>query len=75
MNPHALSALIDEIIISKPYRNRGIGKKLIEAVIKECKKIGCCEIEVSTEKSNINAKNFYKSLGFAEKGVLFEIDL
>lgn len=69
------SGLIDELVITKSYRSKGVGKQLISAVIKMCRQLGCCEIEVSTEKVNIEAKEFYRKCGFEERGVLLEMDL
>jgi len=39
------------------------------------KKLGCCEIEVSTEKTKRKAAEVYRKCGFEEKGFLFEVDL
>jgi ribosomal protein S18 acetylase RimI-like enzyme len=75
MMHRALSALIDELVVSKNYRGLGIGKQLIQAVVDECRKLGCCEVEVSTEKSNTKARRFYRSRGFGEDAVLLELDL
>lgn len=72
---HGASGLIDELIITKNYRNKGIGKRLVLAAIEQCKKFGCCEVEVSTERVNAKAREFYKKCGFKENAVLFEIDL
>jgi ribosomal protein S18 acetylase RimI-like enzyme len=69
------SGLIDELVVSKSSRGSGIGKRLIAAVIERCRELGCCEVEVSTEKSNARARRFYKSCGFDEDAVLLEIDL
>lgn len=69
------SALIEELVVDKNYRGKGIGKRLIEAVIKKCEELNIGEIEVSTEITNINAREFYKSMGFKEKGILLEMDL
>jgi ribosomal protein S18 acetylase RimI-like enzyme len=69
------SGLIDELVVSQEYRGSGIGRELIQAVIEKCRSIGCCEVEVSTEKSNTRARRFYKSCGFNEDAVLMEIDL
>jgi len=69
------SGLIDELVITKSYRGKGIGKRLLSAAIEKCKQLGCCEIEVSTEKLNTKAREFYKKSGFKERGVLFEMDL
>jgi ribosomal protein S18 acetylase RimI-like enzyme len=71
----APSALIDELAVSEKQRHTGIGKLLIDAAISRCRSLGCCEVEVSTEKSNTRARRFYKSCGFDEDAVLLEIDL
>lgn len=68
------SGLIDELVVTKDSRGSGIGKRLILAVIEKCRELGCCEVEVSTEKSNTEARAFYKSCGFGEDAVLLEID-
>jgi len=70
-----LSGLIDEIIIAKNYRGKGLGKQLLSSAIEKSRQLGCCEVEVSTEKTNIKAIEFYRQCGFTERGVLFEIDL
>jgi ribosomal protein S18 acetylase RimI-like enzyme len=70
-----LSGLIDELIIDKSYRSKGIGKQLLLSAIEKSRQLGCCEVEVSTEKTNIKAREFYRQCGFTERGVLFEIDL
>lgn len=67
-----LCGLIDELVVSKRYRRKGVGKELINAAIEECKKLRCCEVEVSTEFTNVNAREFYKHCGFEETGVIFE---
>jgi ribosomal protein S18 acetylase RimI-like enzyme len=74
LHPHE-SGLIDELIVSKSSRGTGIGRQLILAVIEECRKLGCSEVEVSTEKSNRNARRFYQACGFEEEGVLLEKQL
>lgn len=70
-----LSGLIDELIIDKSYRGKGIGMQLLSSDIEKSCQLGCCEVEVSTEKKNIKAREFYRQCGFTERGVLFEIDL
>jgi ribosomal protein S18 acetylase RimI-like enzyme len=71
LNPNPCATL-DELVVSRQYRRQGIGKLLIEMVIDECRKLHCCEIEVSTEITNIIAQKFYKDCGFIEEGMLFE---
>ena len=69
------SGLIDELVISRNSRSLGIGKQLILAAINKCREIGCCEVEVSTEKGNFRARRFYRACGFNEDAVLLEADL
>jgi len=70
-----LSGLIDELVVTKDYRGKGIGKQLIFAVIERCEQLGCCEVELTTEYTNTNAIEFYKKCGFVERGPLFEKEL
>ena len=69
------SGLIEELIVTKNFQGKNIGIKLLDAAIKECENLGCCEVEVSTESSNIPAVQLYKRYGFDEKGIFLEIDL
>jgi GNAT superfamily N-acetyltransferase len=69
------SALIDELVVAKEYRGKGAGKQLVLAAIEKCRQLGCCEVEVSTGKTNVEARKFYKKCGLEERGMLFEVDL
>jgi GNAT superfamily N-acetyltransferase len=69
------SALIDEIIVRAKHQGRGIGSGLLTSVIDRCRQLGCCEIEVSTEISNAEARAFYLASGFSGDTILFEMDL
>jgi GNAT superfamily N-acetyltransferase len=69
------SALIDELAVSRKYRGQGIGRMLISAVVAWCRKVRCCELEVSTLARNQRARRFYKECGFDEEAVLLEMPL
>lgn len=69
------SALIDELVVDKNYRCKGLGKKLVYQAINRAKQLKCGEIEVSTEKSNEQARKFYQKIGFEEDTVLLEKNL
>lgn len=69
------SAMIDELVVTKEYQGRGVGKQLVLATIEKCKQLGCCEVEVSTEKTNVKARKFYRKCGFDKRELLFEVDL
>ena len=74
MHPSS-SGLIDELIVSESSRGKGIARQLVRAAIDKCRESGCCELEVSTEKSNTKARRFYKACGFEEDAVLLELHL
>jgi ribosomal protein S18 acetylase RimI-like enzyme len=74
MHPSS-SGLIDELVVSESSRGTGIAKQLVRAAIEKCRETGCCELEVSTEKSNTKARRFYRACGFEEDAVLLDMDL
>jgi len=69
------SAMIDELVVTKEYQGKGVGRQLVLAVIEKCRQLGCCEVEVSTEKTNVAARRFYRKCGFNKTELLFEVDL
>lgn len=71
----APSGLIDELIVAERFRGQGIGKRLVAATLDRCRQLGCSEVEVSTLKSNHEARAFYRRCGFDEDAVLLEIHL
>ena len=70
----APTALIDELVVERGHRRRGIGQQLMAEAIERCRAAGCCEIEVSTERSNEAAQEFYRQHGFSHEAVLFELE-
>jgi ribosomal protein S18 acetylase RimI-like enzyme len=70
----APSALIDELVVEGVHRGRGVGRQLMAEAIERCRAAGCCEIEVSTERSNEAAQEFYRQHGFSHEALLFELE-
>lgn len=68
-------ALIDELIIDQDRRGQGVGSRLVEYVVGVCARLGCAEVEVSTETDNRAARAFYAAHDFVEQGVLLEREL
>ncbi|MDR2027275.1 MAG: GNAT family N-acetyltransferase [Prevotellaceae bacterium] len=64
---------VHDIIVSKEYRGRGIGRKLMNAIISEAEKRKCSRVTLEVRKDNIKAQNLYQSLGFeeAEQGMFY----
>ena len=69
------SGMIDELVVSNEYQGKGIGTQLVLAAIETCRQLGCCEVEVSTQRRNLKARRFYRKCGFDKAEILFELDL
>jgi ribosomal-protein-alanine N-acetyltransferase len=54
--------VIENLAVDRSFRRKGVGKKLVEAVIDNLGKRDCVELNVSD--SNLNAHLFLRSLGF-----------
>jgi ribosomal protein S18 acetylase RimI-like enzyme len=65
------TALINELVVSRKARRRGIGRKLVETATVAAREQGMDEIEVGTEIDNHVARRFYRSIGFDAEYVLF----
>ncbi|MBS4040129.1 MAG: GNAT family N-acetyltransferase [Flavobacteriales bacterium] len=64
------TALINELIINQNYRDKGIGRLLVENIKSEAIRRGMDELEVGTELDNKVAQSFYKKCGFDEEFLL-----
>ena len=57
-------AQIDALYVLDNYRNKGIGKKLIDKFYEWCEEDNIKIIEISVFKNNTNAYNLYEKLGY-----------
>jgi ribosomal protein S18 acetylase RimI-like enzyme len=55
---------IHDVIVTSDWRNKGIGRKMIEAVIEKATEAGCSKVTLEVREDNENAKYLYNSLGF-----------
>ncbi|KYC48911.1 MAG: aminoalkylphosphonic acid N-acetyltransferase [Candidatus Methanofastidiosum methylothiophilum] len=58
---------INELVVNSKYRNKGIGKELLDFAIKKAKDNGMDEIEVGVMKDNYKAIEFYKKNGISDE--------
>ena len=61
-------AFITMIVIRKDWQKHGFGKKLIELAKKESISAGMTTLGLWVHKENLNARGFYKKIGFIETG-------
>lgn len=57
---------INEVAVSPRYRGRGIGRRLIEAMLDAGRALGCSEAWVLTDRKNPQAMRMYAAAGGAE---------
>lgn len=55
---------ICDVMVHPEYQNKGIGKNIMNALLKRCKEGGIKWIQLSCAKGK---QNFYKKLGFVER--------
>jgi len=60
----AKSALIEDMVIRKDYRHRGIGSRLLDTMISWCRIRGIVRIQLLADKNNLLALRFYKKRGW-----------
>jgi len=68
--------MVDDVVVDASHRGKGIGRKLMERLLEEGKKIGLDEILLFTGHHRTPAIALYKSLGFSiRKSGLYNIKL
>jgi ribosomal protein S18 acetylase RimI-like enzyme len=55
---------IESVRIASSCRGEGLGRRLLEWAIAECRKRGCGVVQLTSDKSRHDARRFYESLGF-----------
>lgn len=60
---------IGRLAVLKPFRGRGVGAKLLEAVLAFARESGMREV---TLHAQTHARGFYERFGFREEGDLFD---
>ena len=60
-----LMAYIEDVVVHKEFRNKKIGKMIVDYLIEVTQKEGCYKIKIDCSKNNIL---FYEKLGFKVNG-------
>jgi len=55
---------IESVRIASSRRGGGLGRRMFEWAIEECRKRRCEIVQLTTDKSRADARRFYESLGF-----------
>ncbi len=66
---------IESVRIASSRRGGGLGKRMFEWAIDECRKRGCEIVQLTTDKFRAGARRFYEQLGFvaSHEGMKLEL--
>lgn len=59
-----LRAQIESVRVASKYRSRGIGAQMVEHAVQRAQERGAHVVQLTTEKSRVDAHRFYERLGF-----------
>ncbi|HEV2620073.1 MAG TPA: GNAT family N-acetyltransferase [Acidobacteriaceae bacterium] len=68
-------AHLDELVVNSADRGRGIGTRLIDAMIALARQAGCTRIELDSAMYRTGAHGFYQNHGFENRAYLFSKSL
>ncbi|MGA7813806.1 GNAT family N-acetyltransferase [Caballeronia sp.] len=55
---------IEAVRIAAPQRDSGLGRRMLEWAISQCRSRDCSLVQLTTDKSRVDAQRFYEKLGF-----------
>jgi ribosomal protein S18 acetylase RimI-like enzyme len=71
----ANSGVIEELVVLRSDRGRGVGSALLSDVLRRMAAAGCVEVSVAAMPDNETALRFYRSHGLVEEAVFLETHL
>jgi GNAT superfamily N-acetyltransferase len=69
------SGLVEDVVVGKSMRSKGIGRKMMEYALEICRKNNCYKMNLSSNLKRERAHKFYEKLGFKKHGYSFSIKL
>jgi GNAT superfamily N-acetyltransferase len=67
--------LIETVHVSPEQRNNGFGGQMIRWVVERCRDRGCRVVQLTSNKTRIDAHRFYRTLGFSQSHEGFKLPL
>jgi len=71
----SLRGQIEGVRVSRDFREKGYGAKMIAWAIKKCRDRGCRIVQLTSDKKRENAIQFYERLGFVKSHEGFKLTL
>lgn len=71
----ALRAQIEAVRADSPYRSSGLGSAMLLWAVDEARRRGCALVQLTTDKTRVDAQRFYQRLGFVASHEGLKLDL
>ena len=55
---------VHDLAVHREYRGQGVGRRLLDAVEAEARRLGCCKLTLEVRRNNSVAKGLYERIGF-----------
>lgn len=68
-------AQVEGVRVSGAHRSAGLGRRLIEEAIRRARDRGCRLVQLTSDKSRVDALRFYERLGFVASHEGFKLQL
>jgi GNAT superfamily N-acetyltransferase len=69
------SAIAEDVVVAHHRHGQGIGRQMMAHAIEQAHHAGCYKLALSSNLKRKDAHAFYESLGFAQHGLSFAIEL
>lgn len=69
----AMRGLIEAVRIARARRSEGLGEKLIDWAIAQCRAHGCAIVQLTTDRRRTDAHRFYEKRGFQPTHIGFKL--
>ena len=69
------SAIAEDVVVAKARQGQGIGRQMMAHAADQARAAGCYKLALSSNRKRKEAHAFYESLGFAQHGLSFVMDI
>jgi GNAT superfamily N-acetyltransferase len=60
-------AIVENVVVASEARRTGIGRLVMDEIVRLCEKFGCYKIQLLSGKHRHEAHEFYRRLGFEQR--------
>ncbi len=66
---------VEAVRVARSTRGQGLGELLLNHAINECRARGCTVVQLTTDRSRVDAHRFYERLGFSATHLGYKLKL